>query len=111
MKQMNGSGKRRMLTMSKMTYNYYKSVIRSMLKAKPCMAMAYKAVVMECADDLDLQRNGIGLRYELYPRPYMKIYYCGGDAAKIYLKSSYEDDCLLIRQKMKEMIKNELQIT
>lgn len=91
--------------MSKMTYNYYKSVIRSILSAKPCMAMAYKAVVMECADDLDLQRNAIGLRYELYPKSYIKIWYCGGDAVKIYLKSSYEDDCYMIRQKMKELRK------
>lgn len=88
-----------------MTYNYYKSVIRSMLRAKPCMATAYEAVVMECADDLDFQRNAIGLRYELYPRPYIKIYYWGGNAVKVCLESSYEDDCYLIRQKMKEMIK------
>ena len=88
-----------------MKFVFYKSVIRSMLRAKPCMAMAYEAVVMEYADDLDLQRNGIGLRYTLYPRPYMKIYYRGGDAVKVCLESSYEDDCYLIRRKMKEMIK------
>jgi hypothetical protein len=67
------------------------------------MATVYYVVVVECADDLDLQRNGIGLRYELYPRPYIKMYYRGGDAVKMYLKSSYEDDCFLIRQKMEEI--------
>lgn len=90
-------------------YKHYTYSLSRIESSRPSLSSVFKPVIMECADDLELNRDRLCVIYDSHIS-YMRIYYfdessgCKRGPVEISRSPSYYNNCAEVFYKMRELI-------